>query len=148
MEDCVKTTRFLKSLNGGKKGGGLFCQLKDQDLNRYLMTLANEFQTNNPDAFENPKIAPTYHGKQPDDIWVFNENCQIDGSGNLVDIEDSKYKWLGNLTKDKSLEKLRSTIHLPLRKKSLSLALRHLKTAIPGRYLFISIWTICSNYQM
>ena len=74
MEDCTKTTRFLKALNGGgNKGGnkgGLFCQLKDQELNKYVMTLAEDFQRNSPDAFEKPKIAPSHHGRQEDDIWV------------------------------------------------------------------------------
>jgi hypothetical protein len=136
MEDCTKTTRFLKSLNAGKKRSGLFCQLKDQDLNRYIMSLANEYQKNNPDAFENPKIAPNHHGRQDGDIWVFNGNCQIDGSGNLIDIEHGQYKWLGNFTSDKTLEKLQSRICLPLRKKSLSVALKHLKTSMPGWYIF------------
>ena len=55
MEDSTKTTRLLKAINGVTRRGGLFCQLKDQDLNRCIMSLANEFQRSNPDAFECPK---------------------------------------------------------------------------------------------
>ena len=134
MEDCTKTTWFLKAINGGTRRGGLFCQLKDQDLNRYIMSLANEFQRNNPDAFERPKIAPVHHSRQDGDIWVLNESCQIDGTGNLVNIDNSQYKWIANYRNEKSMGKFQSKINLPLRKKSLSFALQKLKVAIPGLF--------------
>ena len=98
MEDCTKTTRFLKALNGGGNKGGLFCQLKDQELNKYVMTLAEDFQRNSPDAFEKPKIAPSHHGRQEHDIWVLNDNCQIDAAGNLLNLDDSPYEWLAGTT--------------------------------------------------
>lgn len=135
MEDCTKTTRFLKALNGRGNKAGLFCQLKDQELNKYIMTLAEDFQRNNPDAFEKPKIAPSHHGRQEDNIWVLNENCQIDGAGNLLNPDDSPYEWLACSTKENIFDKLKSKIHLPLRKKSISLALKKLKVAVPGMHI-------------
>ena len=143
MEDCTKTTRFLKALNGGgNKGGnkgGLFCQLKDQELNKYVMTLAEDFQRNSPDALEKPKIAPSHHGRQEDDIWVLNDNCQIDAAGNLLNLDDSPYEWLAGTTGENVFDKLKSKIQLPPRKKSLSLALRKLKVAVPGMHI------VCTN---
>jgi hypothetical protein len=131
-DDCTKTTRFLKAINGGTQKGGIFCQLRDQDLNKYLMRLAGDFQRNNPDGFRNPKIVPAWHGRQEDQIWVLNDECQIDKDGNLINVEDSPYKWLTKYTGNKQLQKLESRIKLPLRKKSLANGLRVLKAAIPG----------------
>ncbi len=148
-DDCTKTIRFLKAINGGKKKGGLFCQLGDQDLNRYIMRVAGEFQMNNPDAFQSPKIVPSWHGKQEDNIWVLNEQCQIDQHGNQINVDDSHYRWLVNYIAigDKRLRKLESTVKLPLRKKSLANALKILKKTIPGQlyecmfnnYLFLKV---------
>ena len=92
MEDCTKTKRFLKALNGRGSKAGLFCQVKDQELNKYIMMLAEDFQRNNPDAFKKPKIVPSHHDRQEDNIWVLNENCQIDGAGNLLNPDDSQYE--------------------------------------------------------
>ena len=117
MEDCTKTTRFLKALNGGGNKGGLFCQLKDQELNKYVMTLAEDFQRNSPDAFEKPKIAPSHHDRQEDDLWVLNDNCQIDAAGNLLNPDDSPYEWLAGTTGENVFDKLKSKIQLPLKKK-------------------------------
>ena len=51
-------------------------------------------------------IAPAHHGRQDGHIWAFNESCQIDGTGNLVDIDNSQYKWIANYRNEKSMGKL------------------------------------------
>ena len=94
----------MKARNSGTKKGGLFCQLNDHNLNKYLMGLAADFQRGNPNVFQNPKLVPSWHGRQEDNVWVLNEDCQIDKHGNLMD--DTRYKWLAHYTSDEEMKKL------------------------------------------
>jgi hypothetical protein len=104
----------MKAINSSKNSRGLFCQLYDTELNKYVMKMADKYFQRNQEARSNPRIAAVIHGDQLD------ETC-------------SKYVWMVDYMPSKMIEKCRSNIVTPLDKRSFDNLLAGLKKeAVPG----------------
>jgi hypothetical protein len=128
----------MKALNNSKTSRGLFCQLFDGELNKYVMQIADEFFQRNPEARQKPRIAVEKHGLQSDGkTWVLNETCQIDGDGNQLDETESTYIWMEDYLSSRSVQMFRSEVVVPLKKKSFSSLLKKLHSAVPGMNIIL-----------
>ena len=125
----------MKAVNGSKEARGLFCQLYDNELNKYIMNLVDNFFETNPTARTNPMIATQTHGRQADGkTWVLNEEFQIDQDGD--EIEGSKYLWIEEyFPSNKEMALCRSNLISPLKPRAFETLLKKLKSAIPGKCL-------------
>jgi hypothetical protein len=124
----------MKAINSSRESRGLFCQLFDGELNKYIMQLADHYFQEHPMARQRPKIAVEQHGRQSDGkTWVLNEKIQINEDGDQIDEIDSPYVWIMDyVTQVKSTELCRSNIKVPLKKKTFCFLLKKLKKAVPG----------------
>ena len=124
----------MKAINSSKNSRGLFCQLYDTELNKYVMKMADEYFQRNKEARSNPRIAAVIHGRQSNEkMWVMNEACQINFDGDQLDETCSKYVWMVDYMPSKMIEKCRSNIVTPLDKRSFDNLLAGLKKeAVPG----------------
>lgn len=105
------------------------CQLHAVSLNRYLMQLTDDFKRERRDEDARWKYAAECQGRNDGDIWVLNEEVQIDQYGNLLAAWSTKYVWLGRLIARESVvpHKLASEIATPLGAMGLSSILTSLK---------------------
>jgi hypothetical protein len=85
--------RFLKAINTGRSGGYM-CQLHDVALNRYIIDLTDTFKAQSTQNAQG-KEAAFSHGRNKD-IWVLNDQIQIDKFGNQLAQDETDYVWMGN----------------------------------------------------
>lgn len=114
LEDANSRQRFLKAINCTEGAGGYMCQLHAVSLNRYLMELTDEFTRERRESHR-WKFAAECQGLN-DDIWVLNENVQVDQCGNLLAEWSTKFVWLGRLVSRECVvpHKLAAEIATPL----------------------------------
>lgn len=107
----------MKVLNSSYKVGCLQCSFTDKELNEYI-----QIKKRKSSLFK--KHAVQKIGKQEDSTWVLGPNFYISSSGNLVDISESKYIWIGDIYSGQGIPKVSCCdINLPLSTTSLSLLL-------------------------
>jgi hypothetical protein len=123
----------MKAVNSSKSSRGLFCQLYNGELNKYIMKIADDYFARNPNARKNPQIAAAVHGCQRDGkTWVMNESCQIYYDGDQLDETQSKYVWMADCLPSKVLDNCRSQIPTPLDMRQIDKLLASLKRAVSG----------------
>ena len=90
-ESTNKKADFMRCLNSSYKLACLQCSFGDKELAEYIQFKKCETKT------LKKKYAVQQVGQQPDGSWVFGSNIHLSQSGNILDLEERCYIWLGDI---------------------------------------------------
>jgi hypothetical protein len=109
-------------------------QLHDVAVNRYIMDLTDIFKAQSTQNAQG-KEAAFCHGRNKD-VWVLNDQIQLDKFGNQLAQDQTDYVWLGNfMAKDCIVpKKYASEISMPLDDNALPKVFKSLKKCF-GKYI-------------
>ncbi|KAL9987554.1 hypothetical protein ACROYT_G001882 [Oculina patagonica] len=152
LEDSNAKKDFLKAINSAHGSGGYMCQLQDVPLNKYLMALTDDFKSQ---SRENAlgKTAATCQGLNENNIWILNEDIQLDEHGNQLGLDTTNIVWLGKYTSRYNVvpQKYAADVTTPLRSESLIDVLKRLRKCsgqnfVPS-FLYIASGVMLVHYS-
>ena len=130
-ESTNKKANFMRCLNSSYKLACLQCSFSDKELGEYI-------QFKKCEASRLPKkYAVQTVGQQADGSWVLASNAHLSQTGNVIDLENSQYVWLGDIFcgPGVALACDACTIELPLTTNPLCSLVEHLKAHMQHNFM-------------